>query len=78
MEWPARSPDLTVPDIFLWGYLKNKVYANQSQNLQQLQARIAAEIGDLDREIISVACKSVPNRLSACIVSEGAQFEHFC
>ena len=25
-EWPARSPDLTPCDIFLWGYLKWKVY----------------------------------------------------
>ena len=25
MPWPPRSPDLTAPDFFLWGYLKNKV-----------------------------------------------------
>lgn len=26
VNWPARSPDLTSPDFFLWGYLKDKVY----------------------------------------------------
>ncbi|RZC40672.1 DDE 3 domain containing protein [Asbolus verrucosus] len=26
IKWPARSPDLTSPDFFLWGYLKDKVY----------------------------------------------------
>ena len=26
IEWPARSPDLTPPDFFLWGYLKNIIY----------------------------------------------------
>ncbi len=26
IPWPARSPDLTAPDFFLWGYLKCKVF----------------------------------------------------
>ncbi|GBM38431.1 hypothetical protein AVEN_33718-1 [Araneus ventricosus] len=26
-EWPPRSPDLTPMDFFLWGYLKQQVYA---------------------------------------------------
>jgi hypothetical protein len=26
VEWPARSQDLSVLDVFLWGYLKNKIY----------------------------------------------------
>jgi hypothetical protein len=25
IKWPARSPDLTPLDYFLWGYLKSKV-----------------------------------------------------
>jgi len=26
IEWPARSPDLTPLDYFLWDYLKDRVY----------------------------------------------------
>ncbi|EZA51149.1 hypothetical protein X777_10422 [Ooceraea biroi] len=26
VRWPARSPDLTSPDFYLWGYLKDVVY----------------------------------------------------
>ncbi|EZA51396.1 hypothetical protein X777_09665, partial [Ooceraea biroi] len=26
ISWPARSPDLTPLDLFLWGHLKNEVY----------------------------------------------------
>ncbi|EZA62612.1 hypothetical protein X777_10243, partial [Ooceraea biroi] len=26
ISWPARSPDLTPLDFFLWGHLKNEVY----------------------------------------------------
>ena len=24
--WPPRSPDLTICDFFLWGYVKDRVY----------------------------------------------------
>ena len=24
--WPPNSPDLTPPDFFLWGFVKNDVY----------------------------------------------------
>ena len=33
IEWPARSPDLTPCDFFLWGYLKNKVFATVPPSL---------------------------------------------
>jgi hypothetical protein len=26
--WPPRSPDLSPPDFFLWGHLKDTVYSN--------------------------------------------------
>jgi len=25
-DWPSQSPDLTLLDYYLWGYLKSKVY----------------------------------------------------
>lgn len=34
LHWPARSPDLTVPDFFLWGFLKSRVYVNKPQTLE--------------------------------------------
>ena len=40
LEWPARSPDLTPLDFFLWGYVKNIVYQEQIYNIDQLKARI--------------------------------------
>jgi hypothetical protein len=38
IEWPPRSPDLTPPDYFLWGYFKDKVYAKESSTLEGLKA----------------------------------------
>ena len=26
IAWPPRSPDLTLLDLFLWGYVKDEVY----------------------------------------------------
>ena len=30
--WPPRSPDLSPLDFFLWGYIKNIVYAENIRN----------------------------------------------
>ncbi|KAJ4427421.1 hypothetical protein ANN_25043 [Periplaneta americana] len=46
--WPPRSPDLTTPDFFLWGYLKDKVYATRPQTLDDLKHNITQEIQDID------------------------------
>ena len=35
--WPPRSPDLSPLDFFLWGYIKNIVYAEKIRNIQHLQ-----------------------------------------
>lgn len=43
-HWPPRSPDLTPPDFFLWGYLKSKVYINMPRTLDALKTNIRQEI----------------------------------
>ena len=48
-EWPARSPDLTPMDFFLWGYLKSKVYQTVPQNQNELRQRITREVTALRR-----------------------------
>jgi hypothetical protein len=38
--WPPRSPDLTPPDYFLWGYLKQLLYSNRPQTIDELKQNI--------------------------------------
>ena len=38
--WPPRSPDLSFPDFFLWGYLQGKVYKNTPHTLEELKRYI--------------------------------------
>ena len=52
MAWPVRSPDLTIPDFFLWGYLKSRVYANKPQTIAALKENIRQECEQLSPEIL--------------------------
>ncbi|CAH1371509.1 unnamed protein product, partial [Tenebrio molitor] len=40
VRWPARSPDLTPLDFFLWPYLKERVYLNPLNDVEDLKTRI--------------------------------------
>ena len=47
-RWIARrgpkSIDLTVLDLFIWGYVKDKVYATPVRDLRDLRERIMEAI----------------------------------
>ena len=40
VPWPPRSPDLTVPDYYLWGYLKDNVYRNKPKTVHGLKGSL--------------------------------------
>ena len=40
VEWPARSPDLTPYDFFLWGNLKEKLINTPDDSIEYLTSRI--------------------------------------
>lgn len=77
IEWPARSPDLTPPDFFLWGYLKNIVYRDKSSTLDELRNRIEQACAELEPLMLKKACRKVADRLELCITAEGGHFENF-
>lgn len=35
--WPARSPDLSVCDVFFWGHVKCKVYSHKPRLINDLE-----------------------------------------
>ncbi|GFV83324.1 uncharacterized protein TNCV_1900501 [Trichonephila clavipes] len=47
VNWPARSPDLSCLDFFLWGYVKSLVYASPIDSDEALVARIAVVAGEI-------------------------------
>lgn len=71
IPWPPRSPDLTVCDYFLWGYLKSKVYVNRPQTTDDLKIAIAQEIANIDGEMLERATRNFRERLEECIQRDG-------
>ncbi|EZA47264.1 hypothetical protein X777_16427, partial [Ooceraea biroi] len=51
ISWPARSPDLTPLDFFLWGHLKNEVYRDIPTTPEDMRERIQRELVSLNRTI---------------------------
>ena len=49
IPWPARSPDLTPLDFWLWGSLKGIVYAENSKTIQELKQAILDAISQTVR-----------------------------
>ncbi|XP_039294955.1 uncharacterized protein LOC120353834 [Nilaparvata lugens] len=71
VKWPARSPDLSVCDFFLWGYLKEKVFKHRPHTLEELKEKIREEIQALPVAICQNAFENFKNRLHQCIAADG-------
>lgn len=76
MEWPARSPDLTSLDFFLWGYVKSIVYKTQPLDLADLRRRITLAIRSVTPEMLSNVRRNLYVRLGCCQDVRGEHFEH--
>ena len=63
-HWPARSPDLTPMDFFLWGWVKEQLYQRYPiVSRAQLKARITDIIRNMDIMFATNACRSVKRGL---------------
>lgn len=69
--WPARSPDLTPCDFFLWGYLKAEVFKHRPRNLQDLKQAIRDEVQRIPQAMLERVHDSFRIRLQQCIDNHG-------
>ncbi|KAJ4426275.1 hypothetical protein ANN_27087 [Periplaneta americana] len=74
--WPPRSPDLTTPDFFLWGYLKDRVYATRPQTLDDLKHNITQEIQAIDNRVLQRVASNMERRVELCLMQDGGHFQH--
>ena len=74
VEYPLRSPDLIPLDFFLWGYLKDKVYAQKSATVVQLRATIEHECTNIPRELFHHVCYSIASPCQQYLEQNGHQF----
>ncbi|KAJ4434753.1 hypothetical protein ANN_23322 [Periplaneta americana] len=73
--WPPRSPDLTTSDFFLWGYLKDGVYATRPQTLEDLK-HITQEIQAIDNRVLQRVASNMERRVELCLMQDGGHFQH--
>jgi AraC-like DNA-binding protein len=73
--WPPRSPDLTPPDFFLWGFLKDKVYVNNPKTLEELKANINVQIASIQPQLLEKVISSAVQRAELCSMMNGAHFQ---
>ena len=76
VEWPARSPDLSPLDFFLWGTLKNVIYRRTINTRDELRLRILHAFASLNRRSISRSVLRIRQKINDCITVQGNIFEH--
>jgi len=71
VPWPPRSPDLSMCDFFLWGYLKSRVYEGKPRTLEELKGAIRKQIGMINQELLERVEANFRERLQMCILQNG-------
>lgn len=75
MRWPARSPDLTPCDFFLWGFLKSKVYATRPRDIADLKQRIVSAFKEVTADMRQKTLHEYRNRLNKVVETDGHHVE---
>ncbi len=77
LSWPPYSPDLTPCDFWLWGVLKEQVYAKKIRNLDHLKEVITSVIETITPEMCRRAIRSAIERFDLCEKVNGDQVEAY-
>lgn len=77
VQWPPRSPDLTLMDFFLWGRLKQIVYRTPLINAttDQLKDAIRDAVASISLHEVRKSFDELLVRLKACVQQGGSVFE---
>ena len=72
---PARSPDLVVPDYFLWSNVRSKVYETRPANIADLKQRILDCIQGIPKSMLQRVMTAFPSQLQVCIERHGSHYQ---
>ena len=75
MTFPLRSPDLTIPDFFLCGWLKTEVYPTGPRTLRELERRIKKVIAALPQNSLQATAEALPHGAGVCLSLRGGHLE---
>jgi len=75
IPWQPQCPDLSPLYFFLWGYIKNIVFAEKIRNIQHLQDRITSAIETVTRDMIKKTWQEIEFRLDVSRATNAADIE---
>ena len=75
ISWPPRSPDVTPLDFFLWGYIKDIVFATKVADLAELKQRILAAFETVTDDLLQRTWAEIDFRLHVLRITHGAHIE---
>lgn len=75
IEWAPYSPELTVPDFFVWGYIKERCYDPTPTNLAELRNNIINVFNVITPEMLQNAFTHFLLRLHTCIEQNGGHIQ---
>ena len=75
VSWAPRSPDLAPPDFFLWGHIKNLVYAKQHDNIECLKHSITTAFNEIDANMLKRTVEHCITRFQMCSNKNGGHIE---
>lgn len=79
IPWPARSPDLTPMDFYVWGHMKSLVYnePNPITSVDVLRQKIIDAANEIRRGLTTGVVKSgLRHRMRVCVRNRGGHVEH--
>ena len=74
--WPSRSPDLTTPNNFLFGHLKNNIFRNRPHSLDDSQDAIVREINSIGLQVLHNVFENFKRRVYICLKNNGLHFQY--
>lgn len=77
MFWPPRSFDLSPLDFFLWGCVKDRVYAKEPTDVNDMKHMIMSACASIRQEVLCRVIESTHDRFMLCNAVEDRHFEHF-
>lgn len=76
INFPPRSPDLTILDYFIFPYLKNTIFKTRHHTIEELRNAIMNSCADITQEILINGFESMKRRVQLCLQNNGQHFQH--
>ena len=74
--WPPRSPDLTSPDYFLWGFVGERVMAVAPTTPEDIKERIRRARTKITTQMLAEVRQSFHQLINKCLQVERHHLDH--